>query len=414
MNTYTSKTYDDVKRSAGGREASYRRMSFTWWNYTSETIDHIKSMTSKDFDYVIVGHEICPDSGKKHLQGYVEFSFNTTFTQARKRFLKVIAKVGECDLWITPSYKCRLANIRYCMKEESGDPEYTPKFFEIEFKGKEQGRRKDCEAVFYKLVDQIEEGTDRAEIARQYPDLMVKHRGGVLGMIEDFKVAEAKQGWHDHYSSWRPWAWQSNLIEELSGPGDDRKIIWYVDKDGGCGKSSLADWCILNLDAEVFENGATKDLSHGWQCKKIAIFDFVRSNEEHINYDVIERVKNGKSFSTKYNSGMKYGHKKNFVVVFANHAPNMSKLSADRWDIRHLDKSGCVHGEHLAVGEPKQVCQAVIEDIEPGNWKTSSMMLFNMEEDNVADVSSDISSECDEYLKRLYDESYCFNGLDMI
>ena len=54
-----------------------------------------------------------------------------------------------------------------------------------------------------------------------------------------------------------------------------------------------------------------------------------------MNYEVIESVKNGVVFSTKYESQMKV-FKTPHVIIMANFAPDESKMSSDRWDIRYL------------------------------------------------------------------------------
>ena len=67
----------------------------------------------------------------------------------------------------------------------------------------------------------------------------------------------------------------------------------------------------------------------------VCIFDYSRSEEDHINYEVIESSKNGVMFSTKYVSTQKV-HTPPHVVIMANFDPNKSKMSADRWDVRYI------------------------------------------------------------------------------
>lgn len=50
---------------------------------------------------------------------------------------------------------------------------------------------------------------------------------------------------------------------------------------------------------------------------------------------MIESFKNGLFFSPKYDTCTKT-FKSAKVVVFANWAPDKTKLSADRWDVRHI------------------------------------------------------------------------------
>lgn len=126
--------------------------------------------------------------------------------------------------------------------------------------------------------------------------------------------------------------WQTDVLEKLENQ-DDRKILFVVDEVGGNGKSFLADYMIATKDAIAFDNGKSADLKYGYSGEEYIIFDLVRSSQEHINYEIIETLKNGRFFNTKYDSGMKmYGRGKK-VVVFMNACPDGEKLSHDRYDV---------------------------------------------------------------------------------
>ncbi|KAH3837874.1 hypothetical protein DPMN_111276 [Dreissena polymorpha] len=59
------------------------------------------------------------------------------------------------------------------------------------------------------------------------------------------------------------------------------------------------------LDAIRFENGKSNDLKYMYKGQKYVVFDFCRSSSEHINYEVIEALKNGVFCSYKYESVMR-------------------------------------------------------------------------------------------------------------
>lgn len=68
---------------------------------------------------------------------------------------------------------------------------------------------------------------------------------------------------------------------------------------------------------------------------KMVIFDLERRQENFVSYSAMEQVKNGCFFSSKYESEIvvfNYVH----VVVFANFAPDLQALSADRWNITNI------------------------------------------------------------------------------
>ena len=58
--------------------------------------------------------------------------------------------------------------------------------------------------------------------------------------------------------------------------------------------------------------------------------------EEQINYQVMESIKNGRVFSAKYESKMKVFDPPH-VICFANFEPKREAMSADRWAIVDLE-----------------------------------------------------------------------------
>jgi len=56
---------------------------FTIFNYTQEIVNALQAM---DCEYIVFGKEICPTSGKKHLQGYIEFPVRKRFAAVRALF----------------------------------------------------------------------------------------------------------------------------------------------------------------------------------------------------------------------------------------------------------------------------------------------------------------------------------------
>lgn len=117
---------------------------------------------------------------------------------------------------------------------------------------------------------------------------------------------------------------------------DDRKILFVVDQEGGKGKSFFADWLVAVKDAIVFDNGKSADIKYGYNGQKMVVFDLVRSSQEHINYEIIELIKNGRYFNTKYQSEMRIYGRDTKVLVLMNQSPDGDKLSKDRFDMFDL------------------------------------------------------------------------------
>jgi hypothetical protein len=148
--------------------------------------------------------------------------------------------------------------------------------------------------------------------------------------------------------------WQLKLSKSLEYDPDPRKIIWIYDKTGNKGKTFMADYLSATKKAAIFENAATKDIAHAWKGENIVVFDFARTIETRLNYQIIESIKNGRVFSAKYDSSSKRFPKPH-VICFANWPPNVEAMSKDRWDIRCLDY----------LDEPEKL--EVLEVLEPCN-----------------------------------------------
>ena len=55
----------------------------------------------------------------------------------------------------------------------------------------------------------------------------------------------------------------------------------------------------LTFACYMFENGKSADIKYAFNGEKICIFDLSRSQSDHVNYEVMESVKNGVLFSSK-------------------------------------------------------------------------------------------------------------------
>lgn len=166
---------------------------------------------------------------------------------------------------------------------------------------------------------------------------------------------DSKQKQSSRLSAWESldYSWQRDAVTEFSQPVNKwnfRKIRWYVDFVGGCGKTTLSRYlystkpdCWLSCkdlgtsrDASTIVRNA---LENGWTAHGITI-DLPRSAENHDRmYSYLEEIKDGFITATKYSGGsvvFPYPH----LVVFSNWLPKFDKLSFDRWDIRLLERVG--------------------------------------------------------------------------
>lgn len=85
-----------------------KRWSFTIFNVDETNINNIIEIINSSNSSYILGDEICPDTQKRHLQGYVEF---TSKCRPKNLFL-------DKTIHWEKSKGNRNANINYCMKEK--------------------------------------------------------------------------------------------------------------------------------------------------------------------------------------------------------------------------------------------------------------------------------------------------------
>ncbi|KAK7009526.1 replication associated protein [Biomphalaria glabrata] len=129
--------------------------------------------------------------------------------------------------------------------------------------------------------------------------------------------------------------YQSELIDLCKKEPDTRKIHWFYEERGNVGKTFISKYLVSNYNAIRFENAKSADIKFAYNGEPIVIFDFTRSQQDHINYEIIESIKNGIYFNSKYESGMRIFNSPH-VIVFSNEGPDETKMSQDRWDIHYI------------------------------------------------------------------------------
>lgn len=124
--------------------------------------------------------------------------------------------------------------------------------------------------------------------------------------------------------------WQQDLLDKLMEPPNTRTIYWYWSQEGDVGKSFMATYLARNHSALTLSSGKSQDIAYIFQPTKIVCFDLARStNMDHVNFVVMEDIKNGRIMSSKYMSCVKYFDSPH-MVVFANQPVPHGVLSEDR------------------------------------------------------------------------------------
>ncbi len=297
---------------------------FTCNNWNEDSIKNIDRVyKSAGVEYITYQKEIAPKTLTPHLQGYI-------------CFIKKKMKSTVINLLIGCSIQSRRGKHsqakKYCQKKESRVPDTT--FIEL---GNDidipegQGFRKDLEDIQLELKTKSYDVVEEANFSsfcryhkyfKQYADKQ-KDKAYNKVLTAKFDKAALKE-------------WQKEVLHKLLDQ-TDRQVLWVWESIGNVGKTFLGQWLEAIKGAYVCQLGKKADLAYAYNYERIVVFDLTRSDKEFINYSTIESFKNGRIFSSKYESKMKKFNPCK-VVIFSNFEPDYEKLSRDRYDVYRINE----------------------------------------------------------------------------
>ncbi len=276
--------------------------------------------------FVIIGREV-GDAGNNHLQGFIHLKTKIRM-QGVKRLISIRAHVEKARGSDTD-------NDTYCSKEGDEFARIGVAQTHAKGGGGETMTRRVIETIQAKVGGATTHDLLTSEAS--FAPYMIYNKIIEKTVNEEKQVIIKKKILNDmRYSQFKEW--QIQIMREVRGPTDPRTITWVYDQIGGSGKTYLSKYLLVTEDCIRFENGSSSDIKYAYGGQRIVLFDLARSQEQSVNFEVIESIKNGVFFSTKYESMQKIFEVPH-VVVFANWAPDMSKLSVDRWNIINVDNT---------------------------------------------------------------------------
>jgi len=327
--------------------------SFCWTlnNYTEEELKIVSAFENNNTHrYSVVAKEI-GESGTPHLQGYTEMA-------KPMRMIGFKKAIGLQRAHVETRKGTREEARDYCRAmgeyayKMATDPAHT--YLELgSWDAGGQGARIGApaksgkskkESTFVSLVDDIRDGMKWEALLEKYPALCVIHRKNILDIIESQSRQEQLCELAEEYEKQPLRPWQKELeerAEAMASMGDDRHIQWICDTEGGTGKSWYIRYKLMTMGIEkVFTANcsAMKDIAYAYKGQPLVYFDLPRTQEEKFAYGTVEALKDGKIFSSKYESQMKI-FKPPTVIVFANFIPDRRMLSKDRWIVCTVEKN---------------------------------------------------------------------------
>lgn len=255
--------------------------------------------------------EVCPDTARDHLQGYVYFSRKKTRT--------------FCRTLLNAHWESRRGTHEeaktYCTKQDTRREGTEPWIFGVD-------PAPGCRTDISLARDFILSGATIDQIIDEHPEVLAKYPGFVATCqrsrisrkrLEQMPVLVPRLGW------------QRDLSILLEGPPDPRKIHWRWEETGNTGKSFFALHFKPN-ESFVVTNGKHADIYYSYGGERVIFVDWPRQKLDSLPYGMLEAFKNGYFVNTKYQS-CPFRFPIPHVVVFANFRPDLQAMSQDRWDI---------------------------------------------------------------------------------
>lgn len=305
---YTTSAFGLSLINFGRMPNGAKHYCFTLNNYSDDELNQF-SVLPVEAKYMLFGKET-GDNGTPHLQGIVGF-------HKRRSLVQVKAILSERAHFEVARDVAK--SINYCRKE--GD---ITSLGDVPVSGC-KGVRKDLEDFKHSVKSGI---LAFPELRESHSDVFAKYPRFCIEYVRDHAPKR-------HIESYPLRDWQQELVGLLSEPPNSREIVFVVDVQGDSGKSWFCDWYTQeHTGCQVILPGKKADMAFALDTNTTCLFvDAPRSKQgEYIQYDFLEDVKNGRVFSGKYESGMKYLNKCH-VVVMMNEEPDMTKLSEDRFKV---------------------------------------------------------------------------------
>ena len=339
------------------KKSQQRHWHFTFHSYTEEDVTQIKTKLQADLDKgeskrkvkaAIFGREVCPTTGRRHLQGYIGF-YNPT----RQKEIFNLLGYEIPRFWMSPHDSNRgpaIKMYKYCMKA-GPDKVFKIGTDLLEEAKRKKNTRKDFgktggdEGELVKRIQSREIKT-MAQVWEEYPQLAFSHEEKIKNRIIE---AIPPRPIPDH--PLRPW--QEKLRDKWAESPNNREVIFVVDPKGNAGKSWFSAWHKAKNPTKTLIVGADKRDNITYQaknhiaeygCPDFFIMDAPRSRSQYIAYAWLEEVKDARCRSVKYCPINVNLEKDVHVTVMTNSFPSTPQdsegLSSDRYVYLVIDNEG--------------------------------------------------------------------------
>lgn len=268
---------------------------------------------------LILGNEF--GSGPKphpHTHAVITTTEKMNFQQFKEQWKKE-TKIKIADIQRSKHFS---TDVKYVTKED-----YRPIVFQIDW---------DLTSVVCRAYITANKYERLLQSTYPYVNLAPFQRTAFKALYEEFLDYRHETERQIFYGNVTLRPWQKKMLNVIEYCNSTREIIWLVDPVGNNGKTFLSYYLRDMLQAMRVPNANSNDFAFAYNYQKIVVFDYTRESKDHINYDLLEDLKNGSIWSPKYQSAVKSWKYNVKVVCFANFPPKFEALSHDRWNVLEL------------------------------------------------------------------------------
>nr|WAE42192.1 MAG: replication associated protein [Cressdnaviricota sp.] len=308
------------------------------WSFTSYTTDEesgelLKPNDDLEWNEYINGsfwqEEICPNTQRRHVQGYVQF--------AAKKRISTIKKYG--NIWQNAHLEVARGTVQenriYCSKPESG---VIGTFEEIGILSQQGGEKE-----FDSARNDLTGGASSEYIRQSYPGTWIRHTRAIKEFIED-RDRIKPDSWGTLITTEELKTWQKRILLNIVQTPNPRTVNWIYDPIGGAGKSTFIKYVIQMYGEDHVQAIMSTKMERVIAVLKAkpqtrcVFIDIPRSYPmDKFNYQILEVLKDQIGFNTMYNPGQVFTGRIHLYVM-SNSEPDRSKLTNDRWNVRQISE----------------------------------------------------------------------------
>jgi Putative viral replication protein len=315
---------------------------FTLNNYTGEEIALLQGPVPTGVTYVGYAYEVA-ESGTPHLQGYYQAKGRLITRHKEKWGGRMHIQAAKADSETALAYCKGPWENKEGTKSKPANGSFWEQGEYKHFSSVKAGQRSDIDQV----KADIQAGCTYNEVREKHFATVAKLDTFIRKYIQDVAQGRVLDEFRQELSTASLRPWQQELSQRMDLPPGDRTVEWIWETIGNVGKSWMAKYLAVTKNALILGPGKFSDLAfiYTTEPKPIVVFDLSRvvapvfqlSNRPlDVLYDLCEQLKNGHLVNTKYWSSSNF-FRPPHVVFFANFAPNLSRISADRWKVTQLD-----------------------------------------------------------------------------